>query len=94
MVSAINFAVRNFAGTTQHGAVAGDAQGNFIQVGSGDSVSLNLSRSSIVAYEQSGQDLVIKLVDGRSVVLSNYFIEAAGDVNRLYLSSEGQIVEV
>ncbi len=94
MVSAINFAVRNFAGGTQHGAVAGDAQGNFIQVGSGDSVSLNLSQSSIVAYEQSGQDLVIKLVDGRSVVLSNYFNEAAGDVNHLYLSSDGQIVEV
>ena len=94
MVSAINFAVRNFAGGTQQGTVAGDAQGNFIQVGSGDSVSLNLSRSSIVAYEQAGQDLVIKLVDGRTVVLSNYFGEAAGDVNHLYLSSDGQIVEV
>jgi len=94
MVSAINFALRNFAGGTQQGSFAGDAQGNFIQVGSGDSVSLNLSRSSIVAYEQSGQDLVIKLIDGRTVVLSNYFNEAAGDVNHLYLSSDGQIVEV
>ena len=94
MVSAINFAVRNFAGGTQHGSVAGDAQGNFIQVGSGDSVSLNLSRASIVAYEQAGQDLVIRLVDGRTVVLSNYFNESAGDVNHLYLSSDGQIVEV
>ena len=94
MVSAINFAVRNFAGGTQQGTVAGDAQGNFVQVGSGDSVSLNLSRSSIVAYEQSGQDLVIKLTDGRTVVLANYFGEAAGDVNHLYLSSDGQIVEV
>ena len=94
MVSAINFAVRSFAGGTQHGTVAGDAQGNFIQVGSGDSVSLNLSRSSIVAYEQQGQDLVIKLIDGRTVVLSNYFNEAPGDVNHLYLSSDGQIVEV
>ncbi len=94
MVSAINFAVRNFAGGTQRGTVAGDAQGNFIQVGSGDSVSLNLSRSSIVAYEQSGQDLIIRLVDGRTVVLSNYFAETAGDVNHLYLSSDGQIVEV
>ena len=94
MVSAINFAVRSFAGGTQRGSVAGDAQSNFIQIGSGDSVSLNLSRSSIVAYEQSGQDLVISLVDGRTVVLSNYFDEAAGEVNHLYLSSDGQIVEV
>lgn len=94
MVAAIDFAVRSFAGGTQRGSVAGAAQGNFIQVGSGDSVSLNLSRSSIVAYEQSGQDLVIKLVDGRTVVLSNYFAEAEGDLNHLYLSSDGQIVEV
>lgn len=94
MVNAIEFAVRDFAGGAQHGQVAGEGQGNFIQVGSGDSVSLNLSQSSIVAYEQSGKDLVIKLVDGRTVVLSNYFNEAAGDVNHLYLSSEGQIVEV
>lgn len=94
MVTAIEFAVRDFAGGAQHGSVAGEGQGNFIQVGTGDSVSLNLSQSSVVAYEQSGQDLVIKLVDGRTVVLSNYFNEAPGDVNHLYLSADGQIVEV
>ena len=94
MVNAIEFAVRDFAGGAQHGSVAGDGQGNFIQVGSEDSVSLNLSQSSVVAYEQRGQDLVIRLVDGRTVVLSNYFNEAPGDVNHLYLSSEGQIIEV
>lgn len=94
MVSAIEFAVRDFAGGTQHGTVAGEGLGNFIQVGSGDSVSLNLARSSIVSYEQQGGDLIIKLVDGRTIVLSGYFDEAAGDVNHLYLSSDGQIVEV
>jgi len=94
MVMAIEFAVRGFAGGTQHGSVAGDTQGNFIQVGSGDAVSLNLSRESVVAYEQSGNDLIVQLVDGRSVVLSNYFNEAPGDVNHLYLSSDGEITEV
>lgn len=94
MVAAINFAVRDFAGGSQYGSVAGDAQGNFIQVGSGDSVSLNLSRSSIVGYEQQGGDLLIRLVDGRTIVLDGYFEAAAGDVNRLYLSSDGDIVEV
>jgi large repetitive protein len=94
MVNAIEFAVRNVAGGTQHGNVAGDTQGNFIQVGSGDSISLNLSQASVVGYEQQGQDLVVKLVDGRTVVLSNYFNEAAGDVNHLYLSSDGEITEV
>ena len=69
MVAAIEFAVRTVAGGNQHGFVSGDGQSNFIQVGSGDSVSLNLSQSSIVAYERQGGDLVIKLIDGRSIVL-------------------------
>lgn len=94
MVKAIDFAVRNVAGGAQHGSVAGDSQGNFIQVGSGDSVSLNLSRASVVGYEQQGGDLLVRLSDGRTVVLSNYFNENPGDVNHLYLSSDGEITEV
>jgi large repetitive protein len=94
MVAAINFAVRDFAGGSQRGGVAGDGQGNFIQVGSGDSVSLNLSRASIIGYEQQGADLVVKLADGRNIVLSGYFNEAPGDVNHLYLSDNGAITEV
>lgn len=94
MAAAIDFAVRGVAGGLQHGSVAGDAQGNFIQVGSGDSVSLHLSRSSIVGYERQGGDLLIKLTDGRTIVLDGYFEAAPGDTNRLYLSSDDQIVEV
>ncbi len=94
MVQAIDFAVRDSAGGKQHGSVAGDGQGNFIQIGSGDSVSLNLAKESIVAYEQQGNDLLIKLSDGRSVVLSNYFHETAGQMNHLYISSEGEMTEV
>lgn len=94
MVSAIEFAVRSSAGGTQHGTVAGEGQGNFIQVGSGDSVSLNLARSSIVAYEQQGNDLLVKLADGRTVVLSGYFAHGDGAMNHLYLSSDSQITEV
>ena len=94
MVSAIQFAVRDLAGGVQHGTVAGATQGNFIQVGSGDSVSLNLARSSVIGYEQQGKDLLIKLADGQTVVLSSYFNEAPGDTNHLYLSSEGQLTEV
>ncbi len=94
MVTAIDFAVRSVAGGTQNGAVAGDGMGNFIPVHSGDSVSLNLSRNSIVAYEQQGGDLLIKLTDGRTILLDGYFEKAAGDTNHLYLSTDGQIVEV
>ena len=94
MVAAIEFAVRNVAGGSQRGSVAGEGQGNFIQVGSGDTVSLNLSRASVVQYEKQGGDLVVSLSDGRKIVLSGYFNEAAGDENHLYLSDNGTITEV
>lgn len=94
MVTAIDFAVRDIAGGSQLGSVAGEGQGNFIQVGSGDSISLNLSKASIIGYEQQGNDLVIQLADGRNIILSGYFNEAAGDQNKLYLSDNGTITEV
>ncbi|RGP37573.1 Ig-like domain-containing protein [Pseudotabrizicola alkalilacus] len=93
MVTAINFAARNSVGGRQLGTVAGEGQGNFIQVGAGDSISLNISPSSIVAYEQQGRDLVIKLADGRIVVLSGYF-DASGAAGTLYLSTNDEITEV
>jgi len=94
MVNAIEFAVRNSADRVQYGAVAGEGQGNVVRVGSGDSVSLNLGRASVVAYEQQGNDLLIKLSDGRTVLLSGYFDAAAGEAAHLYLSTNGDIVEV
>lgn len=94
MVSAIDFVARGLAGGSQHGNVAGEGQSNLIQVSSGDSISLNLSRASIVGYEQQGGDLVVKLADGRSIVLSGYFNEAPGDQNHLYLSDSDTITEV
>ncbi len=93
MVSAINFAARDSAGGRQLGSIAGDGQENFIQVGRGDSISLNLSAASVTAYEQQGRDLVIKLADGRIIVLAGYFDPESG-THHLYLSSNGQISEV
>lgn len=93
MVSAVQFAVRDHAGAVQHGSVAGTG-GNFIQVASGDSISLNIARSSVVGYEQHGQDLMVKLADGQTVVLNGYFNPAPGEINHLYLSSDGEVTEV
>lgn len=94
MVSAINFAVRDGAGAVNNGVVAGEGQSNVIRVGSGDSVSLNISRASVVGYEQQGSDLIVKLTDGRSIKLAGYFDVAPGDVNHLYLSHDDMIAEV
>lgn len=94
MVSAVNFAVRTGAGSAQQGLVAGENQSNLISVGSGQHISLNLSPGSVVAYQQQGTDLIVQLVDGRSIVLANYFGAPAGQENKLYLSSNDEISEV
>ena len=84
MVSAINFAVRTSAGSTQLGSVAGEGQSNLIAVQPGQSVSLNLSPGSVVSYTQQGSDLIVQLMDGRTIVLSGYFAAPAGAENKLY----------
>lgn len=94
MVSAVNFAVRIGAGSAQQGMVAGDNQSNLIPVGAGQHISLNLSPGSVVAYQQQGTDLIVQLVDGRSIVLANFFGAPIGQENKLYLSSNDQISEV
>ncbi|MCZ8154067.1 MAG: RTX toxin, partial [Rhodobacteraceae bacterium] len=94
MSSAIDFAVRGFAGGTQYGQVAGPDQSTFIQTAAGDSLSLNLDPTSVLGYTRDGADLVIELADGRIITLADWF-HADGDVpNRLYLSTNGAITEV
>jgi hypothetical protein len=93
MSVAIDFAVRGAAGGISKGSVSGD-QGNFIQVGAGDSISLNTSQASVLSYRRIGADLVVELADGQLITLANYFDTPAGIENHLYLSSDGQVTEV
>ncbi len=92
MVKAIDFVVRDSAGAIVRGAVAGDG-GNFVQLGAGEEISLNLARESVAGFVQQGSDLVITLIDGRQIVLAGYFNEA-GEPNQLYLSQNGEVVAV
>ncbi len=94
MSAAIDFAVRSSAGGTTNGIVGGDDQANFIQVGAGDSISLNVSKESVLGYQRVESDLVVELADGSTVVLLGWFNAPEGVVNHLYLSSDGQIAEV
>lgn len=94
MSAAIDFAVRSSAGGNTMGTVAGDEQANFIQVGAGDSISLNISKESVLGYQRVESDLVVELADGRTVVLLGYFDTPEGVVNHLYLSSDDAITEV
>ncbi|MFM2389204.1 MAG: hypothetical protein RLZZ437_759 [Pseudomonadota bacterium] len=92
MVQAIDFAVRDSAGGLVRGTVGGETGSNFIQMGSGEEISLNLSRASIVSYERAGGDLIITLTDGSQIKLAGYF--AGTDGNLLYLSTNGDIALV
>lgn len=94
MSAAIDFAVRSSAGGTTNGIVGGEDQANFIQVGAGDSISLNVSKESVLGYQRVDSDLVVELADGSTVVLLGWFNAPEGVVNHLYLSSDGQIAEV
>ncbi|MFD2172913.1 Ig-like domain-containing protein [Rhodobacter lacus] len=90
MVKSVDFAVRDFTGGVTRGVVAGDGASDFIQVGAGDDISLNLRRTSILKYLRDGDDLQIVLVDGRTITLSGYY-EAGG---HLYISSDGELTPV
>ncbi len=92
MVQAIDFAVRDSAGGMVRGTVGGDTGSNFIQMGSGEEISLNLSRASVVSYERIGGDLVITMTDGSQIKLAGYFAGTEG--NLLYLSTNGDIALV
>ncbi len=73
MVKSVDFAVRDGAGGVSHGMVSGEGASNFIQVGAGDEISLNLRKTSILKYLREGSDLEIVLVDGRSIKLAGFY---------------------
>ncbi|GAB1361566.1 hypothetical protein MASR1M32_08020 [Rhodobacter sp.] len=92
MVKAIDFVVRDSAGGVVRGSVAGNGS-NFVQLGTGEEISLNLARTSVAGYQQRGSDLVVTLIDGREIVLSGYFNQN-GEPNQLYLSQNGEVIGV
>ena len=94
MSSAIDFAVRTAAGGTTYGHVAAPGESSFIQSGLGDKLSLNISPQSVIGYTRDGNDLVIELVDGRTITVADWFDAPAETPNRLYLSTDGMVTEV
>ena len=90
MVKSVDFAVRDSMGGITRGLVTGEGASDFIQVGAGDEVSLNLRKTSIFKYMREGDDLQIMLADGRTITLSGYYDAHA----RLYISSDGELTPV
>lgn len=92
-MSTVAYITRSMAGTTQHGNFA---EGNPARVdaASAKDISLNLSPADVESYARSGNDLHITLANGQQLVLENYYSFGAAGGKNLFLSEEGQFVEV
>lgn len=56
-------------------------------------MSFNLRQIDLAAQQRVGDDLVLTLVDGRTITLENYFNDV-GPANRLFISADGYLNEV
>ncbi len=91
-MKAIDFVVRDGAGALQRGSVPVDQNTN-VTLASGQEVSFNLRQIDLAAQQRVGDDLVLTLVDGRTITLENYFNDV-GPANRLFISADGYLNEV
>ncbi len=91
-MKAIDFVVRDGAGALQRGVVPADGD-TAVTLSSGQEISLNLRQIDMAGQLRSGDNLVITLVDGRTITLENYFNDA-GEANRLFISADGYLNEV
>lgn len=94
MVKSVDFAVRGNAGGVVYGSVMGDGGGAFVQMGTGEDISLNLRRASILTYTRDGDDLLVELADGRVIALQDFFAPGEGQENHLMISADGELAQV
>ncbi|AUQ51366.1 Bacterial Ig-like domain protein (group 3)/Putative flagellar system-associated repeat protein [Phaeobacter inhibens] len=92
-MSTVGYIVRDMAGTKQHGTSADTPQAT-IATATAKDISLNLGPSDVESYARRGQDLHITLIDGQVVVLDDFFNTGATGNKNLFLSEEGNFVEV
>ncbi|XHE54521.1 BapA prefix-like domain-containing protein [Phaeobacter sp. BS34] len=92
-MSTVGYIVRDMAGTKQHGTSADTPQAT-IATATAKDISLNLGPSDVESYARRGQDLHITLIDGQVVVLDDFFNTGATGDKNLFLSEEGNFVEV
>ncbi|MEO1362490.1 MAG: Ig-like domain-containing protein [Pseudomonadota bacterium] len=91
-MNAIDFVVRDGAGALQRGVVPAEVDAA-VALTAGQEVSFNLRQTDMAGQARVGDDLVMTLVDGRTITLENYFNDA-GETNRLFVSSDGFLNEV
>ena len=92
-MQAINFVVRTGAGVVERGHVAVDAIVTKVAVPQGSEISLNLRQIDIQSYARVGDSLEVLLVDGRVVLLEQYYA-GSQPAARLFISADGFLNEV
>ncbi len=93
MTKAIDFVVRGSAGGLQRGTMSAETHNQTITAGAGQEISINVRQSDLVGQMRKGDQLVIVMADGRTLVIDNYFNEE-GVPNRLFISTDGYLNEV
>ena len=90
----IEFVLRSRMGYFQEGSLTGESGNTTIFLQTGDQVSLHLARHQVAGYEREGSNLIVKLADGREIVLSDYFSGDAGDQPHMLKKKVVALIEV
>ncbi len=92
-MQAVDYVVRDASGRLFRGSLETQAETLVLKVADYSAVSLNLDRDMVHSYSRVGDNLIIKLEDGREIVLENAFV-AQTQGTQLYFSSGGEIYEI
>lgn len=90
----IEFVLCSRMGSFQEGSLTGESGNTTIFLQTGDQVSLHLARHQVAGYEREGSNLIVKLADGREIVLSDYFSGDAGDQPHMLKKKVVALIEV
>ncbi len=91
-MSTVAFITRDTSGTKQHGEFADASPA--LDATSAKDISLNLSTAEVQSYQRVGNDLQILTMDGQTLVLDNYFATGITGQKNLFLSDNGEFIEV
>lgn len=90
-MSGIQYSVRDSAGTVSTGTVPLFDTGEVLAVRGFEDISLNLSSAAVQGYSRDGQNLIVELVGGKTIVLDGFYVGGAHD---LFLSEQGLMSKV
>ncbi len=93
-MQAIDYVVRTGQGRVLRGELSGSNENLVLTTAGKSDISLNISRDDVDDYTRIGNDLVIKLEDGREITIEGIFNGNGGQTSRLYFSEGGRIEEI